>query len=1407
MAKIRIIPYSGSIEESKNVKIILEGLNPYKGCHILLENKTNSSNITIKDNDNDFILIDKDIIEFSADLNVSDSFKGSLVSIFVIIKDEDDVRDILPVSFFIDEGENEFYGNIFIKSSFLSISDICNIEITSYPMQKFVFLINNKKISIFTKEDGAGTFNFRMSDIVDEDITGVERYPIYFYEAKDNYTKKKFAGVYISLIPEGIKTYSDDPRCDPASEHYVEDWRNYKIPEWCYYTPPGVCETDDDCPPGFICLNGQCVPIISPPPPPDMEVERQCLEEVKYSYINMCRINSSSFSMLGNGMVFGGFSSIQKNIDINDDRYNVNGYGFDFFRTPIVNKIIASGDVSIHPNLDKDFDSHHVHFELSPSDYNFDIYVSENLYNRINNIDFEENEIKVVLFDNILNYVSFRVLEARYDEKNGSYLVTLNNENSKFVIHDWVFCVPVVFYSMDKNEDSVVEQGQSLNYLKDDDGSYIKILNIDVSSNPYYYDYDKIVSSESYDEDKEYFVVDMTLEGLVNSQSQLFYLKRIYDKNRNFDEESNFEQITFNGNNKNPKSSLDTNGNLHIVWESDRMGNNQVYYGTLGEDIILNSSSALSSSIDKNSKEKGFSLFEKNKEYVIASSEYIFGSDFEWNLFNDSTDSFIDTVENGNFFKDIVIEGNPSNHGVLAVSSMKILLEEDLNNPSYAEYLGDIYSNLNYQISFDILLELEQKSELVSHEFCDRLLFKEDIDIIYRNFVNDFEPIIDENVSNKKVYKKNDKKYVIGRIDKIYDKIIPLFGSYDFKQEDPSIDSDYKIRILKDNTTLKDFLFGLLLEKSYFKASEIGGSDSEDHIIFTGNAKLVVLMKTEDGEDFSNYFIVKEINDSFNVFKKHSLDLIVNYINIKENRYSCVLTLLDGEKEVFSQSFVSNIDYKYNYFDIAFGFPEGKSYLADKLFPYKMSMYDDIDMKITYSDIDISSPNYFLKDKIIYSPYIYDFRDYRLRNDYYENEEEYKTEDFYFAEDNNMDPAPVEEWPESDMSFSYFMKRLYNVGMESFEDFDHGKNMDGEVVNFIGAGKAVIHGNCTVSSIPGDGLFPTHGDKYLSANTNDFYIEFESPQAAFGFFGTDIGDFGGQLSIGIHYVDGSEVEYLVPHEIGSEGSTNGSVLFFGFIARNDKEQFTKVSFYNSSDTDYFGFDQMVIANIEQVIKLSPLPQIPITFKGINKCPKIESGYCNDSNIVWQGNRNKYWNIYITNSLDKLKYFRYDTMVTNTKSNSLMPDISSDRNGNRMIVWHDNRDKNFSIYSARSISNYGCNLDSCKKEKIDIYKDRIVECYIEFEFEAEHDGYYNFILTFFSDQNLENVEYEIESQDSIDEFYINGSSLGLVGAYEGEDFLGLDMNSGDKVIITYIPINRKDIYDKILYVTLKGITKE
>lgn len=207
----------------------------------------------------------------------------------------------------------------------------------------------------------------------------------------------------------------------------------------------------------------------------------------------------------------------------------------------------------------------------------------------------------------------------------------------------------------------------------------------------------------------------------------------------------------------------------------------------------------------------------------------------------------------------------------------------------------------------------------------------------------------------------------------------------------------------------------------------------------------------------------------------------------------------------------------------------------------------------------------------------------------------------FFGEDlNNSSIAALLSHPQSSAASSSFLAALTGVGTESFEGF----SLDTPApltLNFPGAGTATLTGGdgLIVSVAPestnGFGRYATSGTSFWDVTAGadgNFVVTFLNPVAAFGFYGIDIGDFGGQLTVEL--TGGNIQNFTIPNTFGSEGYPDGSVLFWGVIGQNSSETFTSAAFNTTTgEGDVFAFDDMTIGSFEQVNPdASPTPEPP-----------------------------------------------------------------------------------------------------------------------------------------------------------------------------------------------------------------------
>ena len=195
-------------------------------------------------------------------------------------------------------------------------------------------------------------------------------------------------------------------------------------------------------------------------------------------------------------------------------------------------------------------------------------------------------------------------------------------------------------------------------------------------------------------------------------------------------------------------------------------------------------------------------------------------------------------------------------------------------------------------------------------------------------------------------------------------------------------------------------------------------------------------------------------------------------------------------------------------------------------------------------------------------------------------------------------------------------------------------------------------------------------------------------------------------------------------------------------------------------------------------------------------------------VVWQSNKNKYWDIYYSNSVDELSPFRYDTQITDVKSNSINPSISVNRTGKRMIAWNDNRGGNFTVYTARSLEGYDCNQKSCENKMLNNYEDEIEQCSIEFSFTPAVNGIYNFGIYMYSDINNNNLYKTITLENNESKWFIDEVSAdGIIVNDAADEFLGISLVAGTEVFITYSPDKDDKIFDIVLYMKMDTVLVE
>lgn len=177
-----------------------------------------------------------------------------------------------------------------------------------------------------------------------------------------------------------------------------------------------------------------------------------------------------------------------------------------------------------------------------------------------------------------------------------------------------------------------------------------------------------------------------------------------------------------------------------------------------------------------------------------------------------------------------------------------------------------------------------------------------------------------------------------------------------------------------------------------------------------------------------------------------------------------------------------------------------------------------------------------------------------------------------------------------------FLSNLSGVGTETFEAQTVGDEAPIQLL-FPGSGSSTIGATLagvgvifpTPSSAgrfntTGATVTPTAG-KWWSAE-GSFSLTFNRAIAAFGFYGTDVGDFNGQLTISLTGTDNQVTNLNVNHTINGN---DASLLFWGFV--DTSKAYTKITFGNTATGfDFFGFDDMTVGDINQVKPPTTVPE-------------------------------------------------------------------------------------------------------------------------------------------------------------------------------------------------------------------------
>ncbi len=200
----------------------------------------------------------------------------------------------------------------------------------------------------------------------------------------------------------------------------------------------------------------------------------------------------------------------------------------------------------------------------------------------------------------------------------------------------------------------------------------------------------------------------------------------------------------------------------------------------------------------------------------------------------------------------------------------------------------------------------------------------------------------------------------------------------------------------------------------------------------------------------------------------------------------------------------------------------------------------------------------------------------------------------YFGETLGLgEGTKLASWANATNAQASFLAGLINPGVETFESYANGTGGP-LAINFAGAGvTATLGAGGSIVSLAdgatnGVGRYGVTGDPDATENfwetSSSQTITFSAPVAAFGFFGIDIGDFNGQVTVTTS--GGLNQVFNVGNTLNGNG---GSVLFWGVI--DTAATFTSITFGNTAPgSDFFAFDNFTVGSLAQVKDPTRVPE-------------------------------------------------------------------------------------------------------------------------------------------------------------------------------------------------------------------------
>ncbi len=964
MSNFVIQTVSGNIKQTKSVAFKITDIRYDSNIRISFENATNRVQLVVN-NEDKYIYLNTGISEVSGELNLSipEQSSHAAISIYATIETVDDknnhnIVEMSSAVYFITEDISaDLNAKVSMNPAFVGLSGTSQIQVEGESNSRYVVSINDKYFSVLTGETGNGSLSFIGGDVVEDiSIKVLQKFPVKILFAEDNYKNSYFSGSYLHIFPSSILPLAECTSSEPS---------NLEL-SLAALSPPSL---ETELPDRFVNF---------PVPGFDVTTDTsECADQTIVTNDKVYSVIDTSLALLPNGMTLVAYVG----------RLEANDYGRVF---------VKSEDSSLTERV------YPIRYGAIPSiSTHLELYVEEEIF------DIAQVGWDVVIYDGAVNYGSFEILEKRspVDGGNEAYALVFGSTE---ISDRWRTCVPYVL--VEKNGSACTPELNdsgpeyySLPYVQDDLANHLNAIKVSVGTN-----------RGEIDTDNSFVYIYFVVEALVGSVSQLFFCgwrTTVGSSCSSFASSSGMDwhQLTFSGENKNPSTVVDEANNLHIFWESDRGGTTQLYYSVLGPSSVSIANVALSSAIDK--QVETFNKTIKPFDYTTLPIVQ---------FFNDPTAVLIDKTCSGSGSNTMWLPYVDENGGVDVINNNAIdivgnaavdeamaftILDKDVNN----DVFDGEFDQRSFQISFNLT---NNTSEQVYSNY--------DIDQLYEAFKSSYIPSYDEYFDNANKYlDTNGNEYVLGKIDRYYDRFIPIVGSYKntslaglFSDCEVSTNDQFVAIASNSNATLRHFMIGLMPEQVRFESTNVRSfaefceimscttdegidlySVGETNIVYTGRYKLVVIMNAQgkylNSPDRKQYSISREIGNPFSIIDSGvNIKIIAHYRKMfnednniwfgntitadpNEYRFISSLNVAINDEMQFSESFLVDLTDEHRSFEIGIGFPSIGQFISNEFQAYESAVYEYKEVDWSFTDIKIGSPSIKLNSSIVTFPSFY----------------------------------------------------------------------------------------------------------------------------------------------------------------------------------------------------------------------------------------------------------------------------------------------------------------------------------------------------------------------------------------------------------------------------------------------------